>query len=184
VTVRRLFRSRHGSTALEFSVIAPVIAIVFAGTADIGAVLLKQFQLDNTLSSAANYALILQASVSAANGAALAASLATIVSGSGTSVYADSLVVVNNGPRRQVVGGVATPPTSTASNADLCYCPTGTAAFVWGAPVTCGNICSGTGLRAGKFVQIQASRAHTPLFSNYGIVRAGTISITTLVQTG
>ena len=108
MTVRRLFRSRHGSAALEFSVIAPVIAIIFAGTADIGAVLLKQFQLDNTLSSAANYALISEASVSAANGAALAASLATIVSGSGTSVYADSLVVVNNGPRRQVVGGVAT----------------------------------------------------------------------------
>lgn len=180
---RRLLGDRRGSSLVEFAVIAPVITLIFAGTADIGAVLLKRFQLDNTLSAAANFALVSQANVSSSKGAALAASLTSIVSGNGTTHYADSLVVVNNGPSSQVTSGVTTTPTSTASNADLCYCPTGTATLVWGAAVTCGSSCV-SGLRAGKFVQIRASRAHTPLFSTYGIVKSGTVSVTALVQTG
>jgi Flp pilus assembly protein TadG len=183
MTRRSVLRDRRGASAVEFAIIAPVFMLLFAGTVDIGAVLLKRLQLDNTLSAAANYALISQANVSAANGGALATALAGIVSAAGTKTYADSAVVVNNGPSQSVVLGVAQPATGTASNADLCYCPTGTAPLVWGAPVTCGNGCT-SGLRAGKFVQIQASRAHTPLFSGYGIVKRGTISVSTLVQTG
>lgn len=181
---RRTVRGdRSGASAVEFAIIAPVFALLFAATIDIGAVLLKRFQLDNTLSAGTNYALISQANVSAANGAALATALAGIVAAAGTRTYADSAVVVNNGPSQRVVLGVAQPAAGTASNADLCYCPTGTATLVWGAPVTCGNSCP-SGLRAGKFVQIQASRAHTALFSGYGIVKNGTISVSTLVQTG
>ncbi|QYE36590.1 pilus assembly protein [Polymorphobacter sp. PAMC 29334] len=180
---RSVIGDRRGASAVEFAIIAPVFALLFAGTLDIGAVLLKRFQLDNTLSAAANYALVSQANVSSAKGAALATALASIVSGSGTTQYADSAVVVNDGPSQKVVLGVALAPSGTASNADQCYCPTATPTLVWGSPVTCGNACP-SGLRAGKFVQIQASRAHTPLFSGYGIVKSGTVSVSTLVQTG
>lgn len=180
---RRLLGDRRGSSIVEFSVIAPVLTLIFAGTADIGAVLLKRFQLDNTLSAAANFALVSQANVSSSKGATLAAALTGIVSSTGATHYADSLVVVNNGPSSQVTAGVTTATAGTAGNADLCYCPTGTATLVWGSAVTCGNACA-SGLRAGKFVQIRASKAHTPLFSNYGIVNSGTVSITALIQTG
>lgn len=183
MTLRRLMRDRRGASLVEFAVIAPVIALIFAGTADIGAVLLKRFQLDNTLAAAANFALVSQGNVSSTNGAALAAALTGIVSGSAATKYADSLVVVNNGPSSKIVSSVKTTPAGTAANADLCYCPTHTTTLVWGNSVTCGSACA-SGLRAGKFVEITASRAHTPLFAGYGIVKAGTISVTALVQTG
>ena len=48
-------------------------------------------------------------------------------------------------------------PAATASAANACYCPSGTAPAVnWGAAATCGAACSGGGY-AGKFVLVQAS---------------------------
>ena len=92
-------------------------------------------------------------------------------------------MVVNDGPSTTVSGG--TPSSGgTASNADLCYCPTGTVgAFTWGSSATCGTACPGTNTGfAGKFVTITASRAYTPIFSTYGIVQNNTISASAAVQ--
>ena len=177
-----LRNERSGVAALEFAVFAQIFALIFAGTADIGLVLMKRMMLNDTIAAASNYALVNQAKVSAANGAALATSLAAIITGTGATAVADTVVVIDNGPQRSVTNSVAA-ASGTAANADQCYCPTGSTTIVWGSSTTCGSACA-SGLRAGKFVQITASRAHTPLFSNYGIVHSGTISVTTLVQTG
>jgi len=181
MTRSSFLRNRQGSSIVEFSIIAPVLALIFAGTADIGAVLLKRFQLNDTLSAAANFALVSQANVSSTKGPALAAALTGIVSGTGATHYADSLAVVNNGPSSKVAAGVTTTPTGTASNADLCYCPTRTTTLVWGTSVACGYACP-SGLRGGKFIQLTASKAHTALFGNYGIVSNGTVSVSALIQ--
>lgn len=180
---RRLLRDRRGIAAVEFAIFAQVFALLFAGVVDIGLVLMKRIQLNDTLAAAANYAVVNQANVSSTNGAALATTLTTIIAGIPGAAYADAQVTVNNGPQKASTMGVVTTPASSAANADLCYCPTRTTTIVWGTGMTCGNACT-SGLRAGKFVALTASKAHTPLFSNYGIIRAGTITVTTLVQTG
>ena len=175
---------RRGSAAIELALIAPVLALLFIGLADFGVMILKRMQLNDTLAGAANYALLNQAAVTSGGGGALATTIVTLIGGgTGTSAFADAKVVVNNGPVRLLTGGVVSAPTSTDANADLCYCPTLAPSLTWGASVTCGNACA-SGLRAGKFVQITASRAHSPIFASYGLVKAGTVSVTTLVQTG
>ncbi len=38
-------------------------------------------------------------------------------------------------------------------------------------------------IRAGKFVVVSAQRNYSPLFSSYGLIANGTISVRTIVQT-
>jgi Flp pilus assembly protein TadG len=182
IILRQLGCDRRGIAAVEFAVFAQIFALLFAGVADVGIVLMKRIQLNDTLAAAANYAIVNQVNVSSVNGAALATTLTTIIAGIPGAAYADASVTINNGPQRQSTTGVVTTPVSIAANADQCYCPTKTTTIVWGTTVTCGNACT-SGLRAGKFVLLTASKPHTPLFSNYGIVKAGAITVTTLVQT-
>ena len=180
----RLWRDRRGVAAVEFAIFVQILALLFAGTFDIGAVIYKRFLLDNALNAAANYAINNQANVTASTGVALAVTLGNITANTVGTNYANAVVVVNNGPTRTVTNGTGANIGATAG-ADYCYCPTLTAgagsAIVWGSAVVCGSACA-SGLRAGKFVTLTASRAHSPLFSNYGIVHAGTISVSTTVQ--
>lgn len=180
--IARLLANRRASAAVEFAMIAQVFALLFAATADIGVVLIKRMQLDSNLAAAGNLALVNSAKVTATDGAALASKLSLVAGVDGLPVSANSRVVVNNGPTLVTTSGVAT-ASGTASDADRCYCPTLTSGVVtWGSPTTCRSACP-SGLRAGKFVYVNASRAHTPLFANYGIVHSGRISATELVQT-
>ncbi len=170
-----------GVAAVEFAVLAPVFALVFAGMADLGGVLYTQFRLNAAVSAGANYALINASSVNSTSGASLANTIAAVVENNAGANWANDTIVVNNGPTVTITSG-SSASSGTASSADSCYCPTLSSTIAWGAAATCGSACAGGGL-AGKFVTITSSRTYTPLFSNYGIVSNGQITVTTSVET-
>ena len=177
----RISLGRRGAVAVEFAIIAQVSAVLFAGTAEIGLIYFKRLQLSNTLATATNFAMVNPAGVSATGGAGLATTLGAILASDGIAAPATVTVVINNGPQRSIANNVAT-TGGQASDADRCWCPTGTATIAWGTATTCGSACA-NGLRAGKFVELHVSRAHTALFTGFGGVRNGRISLMSLVQT-
>jgi hypothetical protein len=154
-----------------------------AGIVDLGGALFTKFKLDSAVTAGANFAQINAANVSSANGQTLANNVAAIVETSQGAGWADNVVVVNDGPTTNVASGTAA-SGGTASNADACYCPTGTtSAFNWGSSTTCGAACPGSAAGyAGKFVTITATRHYTPIFSSYGIVQNNTIAASATVQ--
>ena len=174
--LRKLRQRNDGVSAVEFAVLAPILLFILAATLDFGMVLYARFNLNEAVSASINYAMVSATNVSFMNGASLATSLAAII----PSAFGAN-VVINNGPATQRTGG-ATTTSGTATNADLCYCPTlsGTA-ISWGSSATCASACSKGGV-AGKFVAVTAIESYTPLFSNYGIVQSGIISISALAQ--
>jgi Flp pilus assembly protein TadG len=174
---------RRGVAAVEFALVTPIFCLLLAGIVDLGGALFTKFKLDSAVTAGANFAQVNAGNVNSTNGQTLANNIATIVETSQGSSWADDGVVVNNGPIATVSSGTAT-PSGTASNADVCYCPTGTpGSFTWGSSVTCGNVCPGTNAGyAGKFVTITASHSYAPIFSSYGIVQNNTISASVAVQ--
>jgi len=174
-----LRRDDSGVSALEFALTAPIFCFVLAGAVDFGGVVFAKIGLDGATSASANYALTRNAQVTSAAGGGLAATLAAVVT---SNSGADGTVVVNNGPSVAIADGVQT-SGGTAANANSCYCPTRLGDVVsWGGAVTCGDACTDGG-SAGKFVQISANNTYAPLFSDYGIVANGTVSVVTMVQT-
>jgi len=182
-SARAFAGDRRGVAAVEFALVTPIFCLLLAGIVDLGGALYTKFKLDAAVTAGANFAQVNAGNVNSTNGQTLANNVATIVETSQGSSWADDGVIVNNGPTATVSGGAST-PSGTATNADVCYCPTGTpGAFTWGSPATCGNACPGTNTGyAGKFVTITASHAYTPIFSTYGIVRNDTISASAAVQ--
>jgi Flp pilus assembly protein TadG len=179
--LKRLAAGDSGLAAVEFALLSPLFLLVFAGMVDIGNILYSEYQLTMAVSSGAQYAMVNSGNVSSTNGASLATSIATIVSNTVSSGWANDTVVVNNGPTVSMTGGTAS-SSGTASNADLCYCPTGTMpSITWGTSATCGSSCAGGGI-AGQFVTITATRAYTVLFAGYGIVSNGTITKSVIVE--
>jgi Flp pilus assembly protein TadG len=180
--IRTAFADRRGVSAVEFALIAPIFGLMLAAAADFGGVLYVKFGLENSVSAAANYALLNASNVSSSNGGTLAANLATIIGSERGTNWANGTVIVNNGPSATVSAGtVAT--SGSASNANSCYCPTRSGStLTWGSPTTCGATCAGGGL-AGKFISIVATKIYTPMFSSYGIVRNNTISSTAVAET-
>jgi Flp pilus assembly protein TadG len=172
--------NRDGAAAVEFAILAPLLTLILAGAVDFGGVVFQRFNLDNSVSSASNYALNSKANVNGTNGATVASTIATILTTAGT--YSGS-VVVNNGPSVTITNGAASTPSNSA-NANSCYCPSRTGSAVsFGTAAACGSAC-GTGGKAGKFVVISANRTYTPLFSNYGFIDANQqISTTAVIQT-
>jgi Flp pilus assembly protein TadG len=174
---------RSGVAAVEFALIAPTVMLVLVGLIDIGGMLYTRFQLDASLNAGANYAMVNATSVNSTSGASLANTLAGVVSSGQSSNWANSSITVNGGPTASASGGVVT-PGGAASDADSCYCPTGTASstVAWGGAQACGTTCAGGGY-AGKFVLLSASVSYSPIFSGYGMVsQAGTITSSSLVQ--
>ena len=179
---RGFLGDRSGAAAVEFALVSPTIILVLVALIDLGGMLYTRFQLDAAVGAAANYAMVNAASVNSTNGAALASTLANLVTGSQASNWANSTVTVNAGPQASnTAGSVST--SGTASSADSCYCPTGTASSVtWGGAQTCGNACAGGGY-AGKFVVLSATRNYSPVFTGYGLVsQAGDMTSTSMVQ--
>ncbi|MHB8527969.1 MAG: TadE/TadG family type IV pilus assembly protein [Caulobacteraceae bacterium] len=180
--LRAILGREEGVAAVEFAILAPIFGLIFAGMADLGGVLYTQFRLNAAVSAGANYAIVNASSVNSTNGANLASTIASVVESNAGVNWADDAIVVNNGPSTTVTGGTAS-SSGTGSNADDCYCPTGSSnAVTWGSSAVCGSSCAGGGL-AGKFVTITASRTYHPLFSNYGIVADGQVSVSTSVET-
>jgi Flp pilus assembly protein TadG len=172
--------NHDGAAAVEFALLTPVLALVLAGAVDFGGVVFQRFNLDNSVSSAANFAINSKSNVNGTNGATVASTLATILTTGGTT---GGSVVVNNGPSVTITNGVASTATNS-TNADSCYCPSRSGSTItWGGAATCGSAC-GTGSKAGKFIAISATRTYTPLFSNYGFIDANQqISTLAVIQT-
>jgi len=176
-----LLRDRRGVAAIEFALVTPLFCLLLAGVVDLGGALYTKFKLDSAVTAGANFAQINAANVGSANGQTLANNIAAIVESSEGSSWANDTVVVNDGPTTTISSGTST-TSGTASNADACYCPTGTASSAtWGSSTTCGSACAGGGY-AGKFVVITANQTYTPIFTNYGIVHDNTIATSAMVQ--
>ncbi|HQT78832.1 MAG TPA: pilus assembly protein [Rhodopila sp.] len=158
-------RERSALAALEFALVAPLLSALLIGSVDAAQLFLAQLRLSAAVHAGADYALANQSSVSAANGAALAAAIAQIVGNINGVGWASGTVVVNNGPTVTFSNGSAVSGGS-ASSANAYYCLSGSpGAWEWGTSVSddseaCDN--AGDGAKAGKFVTITASRAFTP----------------------
>lgn len=178
---RAAARDQRGVAAIEFALIVPVMLLIMAGMIDIGASLYTRFQLTAAVAAAANSALVQAASVNSTSGPGLAGSLATIASTAQGASVVSSTVTVNNGPIGTASNG-SSRVGGTATGADACYCPSGAAPVIaWGLAKTCAAACPGGGY-AGKFVVVTASRPFQPLFLSFGIVSAGTVTISSIVQ--
>lgn len=170
-------RSEGGASAVEFALLVPIMLVLLGVMLDFGFNLIMRFSVTQAVSVSSNYAVVNGDSVSASGGATLAQSLATLV-----PAEIDVTITVNNGPSlTRTSGAVAT--SGTASNADICYCPsTSGGAINWGTSVGCGTACPSGGGFAGKYVAISARQMYTPMFGVLGISRAGWISASALVQ--
>jgi Flp pilus assembly protein TadG len=184
---RRLIRSlrlfiwdQRGVSALEFALIAPIFLLLFAGTIELGGMLYTRFQLNSALSAAASYTLLNGNKLSEATASDLVANTAAIVAG-GTNSSVSVTVAVNKDYARTLSNGQLT-TSGSPSDADRCYCPTGTGATPdWGTAIACESVCS-NGSIAGKFITITAERAYDPLFSDYQIARDGVITVVSRAQ--
>ena len=182
ISLLRVLADRRGVSAVEFALIAPIFGLMLAAAADFGGVLYVKFGLENSVSAAANYALLNAPNVGSSNGATLAQNLATIIASERGSNWANGTVVVNNGPSATISSGAVTSGGSL-SGADSCYCPTKSGSSLnWGVPVACGSTCA-SGALAGKFVSIVATKTYTPMFSSYGIVKNNMISSSAVAET-
>lgn len=171
-----------GVAAIEFAIYATLFATVFAATVDLALLMFVEFRMDSAVAAGAEYAALNSASVNSTSGASLASSISNVIANANGTSWEDGTIVVNSGPTMTVTGGSSV-ASGTASNADNCYCPTGTPpSWSWGGSVTCGSACTG-GSIAGKFVTIAASRSFTALFPQFGFAQNGTITRSALVQT-
>jgi Flp pilus assembly protein TadG len=178
---RSFLRDLSGTAAVEFALFSPIFFALLVGAVDVGGMIFTRFELDSAVQAGANFAQINASSVSSTSGQTLANNIASIVQSSEGTDSANGSVVVNDGPTT-TISGSSQSTSGTASNADSCYCPTGTASsLTWGSATTCGSSCSGGGY-AGKFVVITATSTYTPIFGGLGIVKGGTITAATVVQ--
>lgn len=177
-----LWRSCRATAAIEFAFLMPVFLIMFVGIVDLGMMLVQDYRLDQAVAAGAEYAAIHGTSVSSTGGATLATNIATTVASANGSGWANDTVVVNNGPSVTVTSGSSS-SAGTASNADSCYCPTGSPpSWTWGSAMTCGASCAGGGT-AGKFVTITATSSYTPILSIYHVINNGTLRQSAVVET-
>lgn len=174
-------RANQGAAAVEIALYSVVFLPLLGNTIDVGMLIYTHFQLDAVVAAAAQYAMINAANVNSSNGASLASSVAALVANGHSSGWANSTVVVNNGPSASVTNG-STSSSGVASNADNYYCPTGsTGNWIWGSAVAAGSSC-GTNLTGGKFVTVSGSRKYTSIFPGISVVRTGPISDSVIVQ--
>jgi Flp pilus assembly protein TadG len=170
----------RGTSAVEFALLGPVLCVLLAGMADFGGAVYVKLSLDGCVSAASNYALTTASTLNPTSAPTLASNLAQVLSSSQSTNWADSNVVLNNGPTVSITGGVAT-SGGTAMTIANCYCPTLSTGLNWGNAVPCGSSCP-NGSLAGRFVSLSASRTYSPIFSSYGIVQNGVINASSVVQ--
>jgi Flp pilus assembly protein TadG len=177
-----LCRSRDAIAAIEFAFVMPVFLILMIGVIDFGMALVEDYRLDQAVAAGAEYAAINAADVNSTSGATLASDIATAVEDANGTASANDVVVVNDGPTETITSGTGS-ASGTASNANNCYCPTGTPPnWTWGSSATCGSSCTGSGL-AGKFVTITATATYTPIIGLYNLIGSRTIQQSAVVET-
>ena len=175
-------KDNRGIAAIEFAFIVPVFLILLMGTVDMAQMLLACYRLDQAVAAGSQYAVINSSSVNSTGGATLASNIATIVANANGSASANNTVVVNNGPTVTITNGHST-SGGTATNADSCYCPSGSPpSWTWGSSSTCSSSCSG-GDQSGKYITVTANAAYTPILTIYGFLTNGTITQNAVIRT-
>jgi Flp pilus assembly protein TadG len=175
-------RANGGIAAVEFAIIVPIFLMLFMGVIDVGQMLYAYYQLDQAVAAGAQYAALNAANVTSTNGAALATSIATIVENANGTAWTNDTVVVNNGPTVTVTNGSAA-SSGTASNANSCYCPTGSPpSWTWGTAMSCGASCPSSG-QSGKYVTVTANYSYTPILALYTFIHSGTLTQSAAVET-
>lgn len=179
--VPSILQDIKGNAGIEFALVAPIFALIFLASIDLGMLIFSRFQLEEAVSASASYAIAHADQVDGANGGELAKNLALMIA-SNYQGDATAFIEINNGSQASYdgtkikVGGVA-------SQANACYCPNGMASAVeWGSQQTCGTSCPDGG-SAGRYVSVSAREAYTPIFSMFDVVTDGFISASTIVQT-
>lgn len=174
-------RDVRGAAAVEFVLLAPIIALIMVGMIDFGRAIFIRGAVESAVSASANYVLVNGSSVTSEKAASLAGNAAALLAESGGASEVTGSVTVNNGPTARLSGGVVT--TSGASaNADRCFCPQQSGGrAVWGAPVDCTSKCGGD-FKAGKFIEIEASRTYSPFFINFGLIENDRMTSRAMVQ--
>jgi Flp pilus assembly protein TadG len=177
-----LCRTQDAIAAIEFAFVMPVFLILLIGVVDFGMALVDDYRLDQAVAAGAEYAAVNAGDVNSTSGATLASDIATAVEDANGTASANDVVVVNDGPTETITSGTGT-ASGTASNANNCYCPTGSPPnWTWGSSATCGSSCTGGGL-AGKFVTITATAAYTPLIGFYNLIGTSTLQQSAVVET-
>ena len=173
--------AEEGVALVEFTLVLPILLLLLAMAVDFGAVLHTRFQLNAAVSAGANYALVRGEEAAGSGASALAREIVALVADNQGAGWADAESLVNDGPHA-VRSGQGTVETGSTDHVRDCYCLTGSASSpVWGGTVACGDECPSGGY-AGRFVLIEASRAYRPVFSNYGMVSDGRLTIQAIVQ--
>jgi Flp pilus assembly protein TadG len=134
-------RDRRAVAALEFAIVAPVVAAFLAAAADYGLAMWSRSCLTNAVAQGAYYAFLTGTSVTPATVQTMVANVSSL-------------------------GALGVTVTATASDPTLCYCPTGTPASLGPALANCTVQCSG--LTAGNYMTISASaplKTFMPLMS-------------------
>ncbi|HEY9250889.1 MAG TPA: TadE/TadG family type IV pilus assembly protein [Rariglobus sp.] len=179
--LHRSLGKEKGTALVEFTLVLPILVLLLAMAIDFGAVLHTRFQLNAAVSAGANYALVHGGEATPSGASALARAIAALVADSQNTGWATALSVVNNGPRAER-DEHGTSEDGSADHVNDCYCLTGSAdAPAWGGAVSCGEECPSGGY-GGRFILVEASRGYAPVFSNYGMVSDGRLSVQAVVQ--
>lgn len=177
-------RANAGMAAIEFAVIVPVFLVLLMGGVDMGQMLFAYYKLDQAVASGSQYAVLNAGEVNSTSGATLATNIATVVESANGSAWANDTVVVNNGPSATATNGGIT-MGGTASNADSCYCPSGSpGSWSFGNAKNCNASCDGGGnATTGKYVTITATYAYSPMIKIFSFLNNTTLSQSAMVQT-
>lgn len=142
-----LVGDRRGIAAVEFALVAPMLALLLGNVADFGLLIIGKSQLANGMAQATQYALLRGPSVS------------------GASVQA----MVRNGSSRAGLGGTVTATVTGPA----CYCVTGQPPALSAPPAalsgtyTCTGVCAVTGATPSPYVIITGSYTYQPIMPNY-----------------
>lgn len=127
---RRYTKSdKRATAAVEFAIVAPVLALCLSAAGDYGLAMWSRSCLTNAVAQGAYYAFRTGTSVSPSNIVTLVQSANPLGSGTGSAV------------------------TATVTNPALCYCPGGSP-ITLGPAVNCGSTCPSDGTAAGNYITI------------------------------
>lgn len=177
----RFAKDARGVAAVEFVLIAPVLILVLAGSADLGLAVVARMQVNEGVSAAANSAIVSGSALTGASADATASSIATILHRTRGLAANDATykITFNGGRTYSFKGGKGT-TSGSSTTADECRCPTqSNGTIAWGAKVDCSTPCANKSL-AGRYVSIEVNRPYTPLFAHFGLISAEGIHVQTL----
>jgi len=176
--MRRLRQEQHGSIAVEFAFLAPVLLFILAGVIEIGGATYTRLSLDARVTAMAEYALLQSAPEDQAGATELAETLAGMLQGDASET---GQAVVNNAATAAWTGSAITSQSGPGDIAN-CYCPTLSAdRVIWGRQTSCEAPCASGGT-AGQFVQISAEARHVTIFPGYAFIEGDMVGTRTVLR--